>query len=85
MRVAVATRLHGTEASSASAFDAAPLRRFLQRAVAYAHAVVVAVEVADVFAPTLLVKVQDVARDFVGDGCPVHVLPVTPWGRCVRA
>jgi hypothetical protein len=80
-KVVVATRIHGKEASRSQApLDAAPLRRFLQQALTYADAVVLAVEVADVFAPTLLVRVQDIARDFAG-GCPVHVLPVTPWGR----
>jgi hypothetical protein len=75
----VATRIHGTE-TSGKPLDPGPLRRFLQRALAYADAVVVAVEVADVLTPSLLVKVRDVCRDFQG-GAPVHVLPVTPWGR----
>ena len=83
-RVLVATRIHGKEAAGGKPLpDAAPLRAFLQRALTYADAVVVAVEVADVMAPTLLVRVRDVCRDFAGDGCPVHVLPVTPWGRSV--
>lgn len=83
-RVLVATRIHGKEAAGGKPLpDAAPLRAFLQRALTFADAVVVAVEVADVMAPTLLVRVRDVCRDFAGDGCPVHVLPVTPWGRSV--
>lgn len=85
-RVVVATRIHGKEAGAGKPLpNAAPLRAFLRRALAYADAVVVVVEVADVMAPTLLVRVRDVCRDFAGDGCPVHVLPVTPWGRCVLA
>jgi hypothetical protein len=51
--------------------------------LAYAAAIVVAVDVADVFLPSLLVSVTDVVKEFAGS--PIHVLPVTPWGRYVFA
>jgi hypothetical protein len=82
-RVLVATRIHGQETTAATPFDGAKLRAFLRSAVGYADAVAVAVEVADVFHPNLLVAVQDVAKEF-GD-CAIDVLPVTPWGRFVPA
>ena len=58
-RVLVATRIHGQETTAATPFDGAKLRAFLRSAVGYADAVAVAVEVADVFHPNLLVAVQD--------------------------
>lgn len=82
-RVLVATRIHGQETTAATPFDGAKLRAFLRSAVGYADAVAVAVEVADVFHPRLLVAVQDVAKEF-GE-CTIDVLPVTPWGRFVPA
>jgi len=82
-RVLVATRIHGQETTAATPFDGAKLRAFLRSAVGYADAVAVAVEVADVFHPSLLVAVQDVAKEF--GGCSIDVLPVTPWGRFVPA
>ncbi len=82
-RVLVATRVHGQEASATAPFDGAKLRAFLRSALGYADAVVVAVEVADVYSPNLLVAIQDVVKEFAG--CPIDVLPVMPWGRFVPA
>lgn len=81
--VLACTRIHGHEAASKQSFDASKLRSFLRSTLAYAAAIVVAVDVADVFLPSLLVSVTDVVKEFAGS--PIHVLPVTPWGRYVFA